>query len=173
MQIIDFVVRAAYQDPVRVLGELIISSGANCPNTPGMAHHHGTGASESLGGRHAVEQQSDREHQRNRRHSMAIGKMSRRALLMQGSAVVAGLALPRVAQGQAPKPRNTVWRCSWMATKDSLSGHYQKFSNGRKLTLDSREHFVESWQRTNLPSCCAYQLRPRGGPWFAHSRVSP
>ncbi len=39
---------------------------------------------------------------------MATVKLSRRALLLQGSAVVAGLALPWVARGQAPKPRNTV-----------------------------------------------------------------
>jgi glyoxylase-like metal-dependent hydrolase (beta-lactamase superfamily II) len=39
---------------------------------------------------------------------MGAGKISRRALLMQGSAVVAGLALPRVARGQAPNPCNTV-----------------------------------------------------------------
>ena len=39
---------------------------------------------------------------------MTTGKISRRTLLLQGSAVVAGLALPRVARGQATKPRNTV-----------------------------------------------------------------
>jgi glyoxylase-like metal-dependent hydrolase (beta-lactamase superfamily II) len=35
-------------------------------------------------------------------------KISRRTLLMQGSAVVAGLAFAWVARGQAPKPRNKV-----------------------------------------------------------------
>lgn len=39
---------------------------------------------------------------------MGAGKISRRALLMQGSAVMAGLAFARRARGQAPKPRNTV-----------------------------------------------------------------